>query len=65
MLLDCMIKCASAEGLWTEAQRAIVKIIVYMNGLPFSETVRMCNRREMSVQNEMAALSKQKAQMDV
>lgn len=63
MWLDCIIKCVSAEELGIEAQGMIAKIIVYLNGLPFSGTVRMCNHREISVQNELAGLSKQKAQI--
>lgn len=46
MGLDCIIKCVFAEGLWIEAQGVIAKIIVYMNGLPFSGTVGMCNHWE-------------------
>lgn len=41
----------------------IGKIIVYLNGLPSGGTVRVCNHREISVQNELAGLSKQKAQI--
>lgn len=40
-----------------EAQGVIVKITVYLNGLPFSGTVKMCNHREISVQNELAGTS--------
>lgn len=57
MWLDCIIKCISAEGLRMEAQGVIVKITVYLNGLPFSGTVKMCNHREISVQNELAGTS--------
>lgn len=59
--LDCIIKCVSAEGLGLEAQGAIAKITVYLNGLPLSGTVRMCNHKEISVPNELAGLSKQKS----
>lgn len=48
-----------------EAQGVIAKITVYLNGLPFSGTVRMCNHRKISEQNELARLSKQKARVDV
>lgn len=37
------------------------KFTVYLNGLPLSGTVRMCNHKEISVPNELAGLSKQKA----
>lgn len=39
------------------------KITVYFNGLPLSGTVRMCNHKEISVPNELAGLSKQKARV--
>lgn len=65
MWLDRIIKCISAEGLGIEAQGVIAKITVYLNGLPFSGTVRMCNHREISVQIELAGLSKQKARVEV
>ena len=63
MWLVCIIKRISAEGLGIEAQGVIAKIIVYLNGLLFGGTVRMCNHREISVQNELAGLSKRKAQI--
>ena len=43
-------------GLGIEALGVVAKIFVYMNGLPFSGTVRMCNHREISVQKELEGL---------
>lgn len=65
MWLDCIIKYISAKGLGMEALGVIAKITVYLNGLPFSGTVRMCNHWEISAQNELAGQSKQKARVVV
>lgn len=59
--LDCIIKYIFAEEFWTEAKGVIAKILVYLNGLPFRETVRMCNHWKISVQNELTGWSKWKA----
>lgn len=53
MWLDCIMQCVSAEGLGIEAQGVIGQIIVYLNGLPFGENVRMGNQQGISVQNEL------------
>lgn len=36
--LDCIKKCVSAEGLGEEVQGGKAKLIVYLNGFPFSGT---------------------------